>query len=332
MNALRVGLFAYGYWGTNWARVIRETDGLELAEIVEPDADRRILAARRYPDVETRAIGSSMGSLDAIVVATPTSTHYAICEAALRLGLHVLVTKPMAASLREAEALAALAEAQGRVLLVDHTFVYTGAVRKLRELAAVGDLGDVLYADSVRINLGLFQPDVDVLWDLAPHDLSILRHVLGEDPSHVAAVGSAPVRHGAAEMAHLTLWYPAGTVAHVHVNWLSPVKVRRMLFGGSRRMAVYDDLEPTEKVRVYDAGVDPRGDVEYGHLVDYRTGDVVAPKLSFREALAVEAEHFAACCRGEAAPLTGGSDGVAVVRALEAASRSLAWAGTRVRV
>lgn len=333
MERVRVAVIGFGYFGPNLARNVRACPGLKLVAIADADETRLALAGRLYPDVRLHGdSAAAFDDADAVVVCTPVSTHHRVGMAALEAGKHVWMAKPLASSVADAAEMCEFARAHSLTLLVDHTFVYTGAVRKIRELLASGHLGDVWYIDSVRVNLGLFQHDADVVWDLAPHDLSILAFVSGRQPSHVQAVGAAPVRGGPAELAYLTLWYEDGPVAHVHVNWLSPVKVRRMLIGGSRRMLVYDDLEPSEKVRVYDTGVEIRSPADaHAALVDYRTGDCWTPKLDFAEALAVEAAHFAACIRRETEPVTGGASGVEVVRVLEACSRSLTD-GSRVAV
>jgi predicted dehydrogenase len=217
--------------------------------------------------------------------------------------------------------------------MVDHTYIYTGAVRRMRELLTTAELGDLHYFDSVRVNLGLFQHDVDVLWDLAPHDLSILTHLVPVTPREVAATGSDHTGSGFVDVAYVTLYYDNSFLAHLHLNWLSPVKVRKILVGGSRRMLVYDDMEPSEKVRVYDRGIQvTTREGMYKTLVDYRTGDMWAPKLEFREALAVEAAHFVECVRFRKMPVSGGAAGLTVVRLLEAASQSLASGGQRVAI
>jgi len=317
---IRVGVAGAGYWSGPWTRVLQDSDEFELAAIVDTDAARQARAHRRFPDAT-----DSLAGMDAVVVLTPVSAHYEVARTALLMGQHVMCAKPLASSLGEAEDLVALAAARELVLATDHTFVYTGAVREAKRLYDGGTLGSLLYLDSVRVNLGLFQPDVDVLWDLAAHDISIFNHLLGCGPDIVAATGSDPLGRGKVSGAHLNLWY-GNLLAHVHVNWLSPVKVRRTLIAGDARMIVYDDMEPTEKIKLYDSGAMPRE----GALMDYRSGDMLAPKLDFTEALAVECRHFAACIRGETVPVSGGVEGVAVVRVLEAASESLAAAGQRV--
>ena len=266
--------------------------------------------------------------IDAVVIATPVSTHYELAKRALEQGKHVLVEKPITRTSAEAEELIELAAARDLVLMVDHTFIYTGAVRKMKELIETGELGELYYFDSVRVNLGVFQHDADVLWDLAPHDLSILTHLIPKPPNYVSAVGVDHIGTGYADMAYLTVYFENSFLAHVHVNWLSPVKVRQILIGGDRRMLVYDDTEPSEKVRVYDSGIKvTTQEGIYARLVDYRTGDMWAPKLELREALSTECAHFVDCVRLKKMPVSGGAAGLLVVRMLEAASKSLASRG-----
>ncbi len=333
---MHLGIIGYGYWGPNLVRNFAECAGVTVRACAELRPERRALVQQRFPAVAVTATADDVltdPGIDAVVIATPVSTHYALAKTALEHGKHVLVEKPITRSAAEAEELIALAQRNGCVLMVDHTFVYTGAVRKMKEIVDAGELGELHYLDAVRVNLGLFQHDIDVLWDLAPHDLSILTHLVPDRPQAVSAVGADHTGSGFADVAYMTLHYPNNFLAHLHVNWLSPVKIRQMLIGGSRRMLVYNDMEPSEKVCVYDRGIsiNTRESV-YQTLVDYRTGDMWAPKVEFREALAVECEHFVACVRGKTAPWTDGAAGLQVVRLLEAASRSLAEGGARVAV
>lgn len=332
-----VGVVGYGYWGPNLARNLAEHDKLRLVAISDLRRDRLEAAGARHRTARLTADQDELicaKDVDAIAIATPVSTHHAVALAALRQGKHVLVSKPLAASSAEARELAEEAERRGLVLLVDHTFVYSGAVRKIRELIAGGELGDVLYYDSVRVNLGLFQHDVNVVWDLATHDLAILDYVLGMRPRAVAAFGADHFSAGHANMAYLTLQFEGSAIAHMHVNWLSPVKVRRTLIGGSRRMVVYDDLEPDEKVKVYDRGVGTQDDpaARYRMLVGYRVGDMWAPQLSRREPLQQEVDHFVACIEGRSSPETGGESGRRLVAILEAANESLAHRGAFIEL
>jgi predicted dehydrogenase len=269
-------------------------------------------------------------TIDAVAIATPVSTHFDLARRALEAGKHVVVEKPLAATSDEAARLVDLAGRRGLVLMVDHTFVYTGAVRKIREIVANGELGDIYYYDSVRVNLGLFQHDVSVVWDLAVHDLSILDYVLPNRPSAVSATGMSHVAGEPENIAYLTLFFPDRLIAHFHVNWLAPVKTRRTLIGGARKMIIYDDIEPSEKVKVYDRGIsvsDMTTEGVYKMLVSYRTGDMWAPRLDLTEALQLEVAHFVRCVEGAEQPLTDGEAGLRVVRVLEAATESMRQQG-----
>jgi len=269
-----------------------------------------------------------------VVIATPVAAHYDLARTALEAGKHVLLEKPFTSTAEQAERLIELAAVRGLVLMVDHTFVYTGAVRRIRELAAQGELGDIYYYDSVRINLGLFQHDVDVMWDLAVHDLSIMDYVLQRRPRAVSATGLAHVPGSPANIAYLTMFFDAPVIAHVHVNWLAPVKVRQTLIGGSRRMIVYDDLEASEKVKVYDRGisVNPSPENLYQMKVGYRAGDMWAPQLAVTEALHTEAVHFLDCIDRGLQPETSGEAGLRIVRLLEAATASMGSQGRPVEI
>jgi predicted dehydrogenase len=334
--AINVGVIGYGYWGPNLVRNLMETEGADVVSCADLRPDRRALMQRRYPTVKVTENADSIiddPKVDAVVIATPVSTHHALAKRALDQGKHVLIEKPMTRTIAEGEELIRLAESNGLALMVDHTFIYTGAVRRMKELLETGELGPLYYFDSVRVNLGVFAHDTDVLWDLAPHDLSILTHLISKTPKYVSAVGVDHIGTGFADMAYLTIYFEDSFLAHVHINWLSPVKVRQILIGGDRRMLVYDDTEPSEKVRVYDSGIRvTTQEGIYATLVDYRTGDMWAPKLEFREALSVECAHFVECIRFARIPWSGGEAGLEVVRLLEAGSKSLAANGRRIRV
>jgi predicted dehydrogenase len=331
-----VGIIGYGYWGPNLLRNFAERDDVTVRACADLSPERRAVARQRHPGVAISDDAEAVladPAIDAVVIATPVSTHYPLARTALAYGKHVLVEKPMTDRVADAEALIALAAQARRVLMVDHTFVYTGAVRRMRAIIDGGELGELHYLDAVRVNLGLFQSDVDVLWDLAPHDLAILAYLVPEPPRAISAAGAHHTGSGLVDVAYLTLHYASNFIAHLHVNWLSPVKIRRMLLGGSRRMLVYDDVEPSEKLRVYDRGIEVASrESMHRTLVDYRLGDMWAPKIDLREALAVECEHFLACVRGDDVPLTGGEVGLRIVRWLDAASRSLAEGGRQVAV
>ena len=335
---LRVGVIGYGYWGPNLVRNFAEYPGAEVVQIADMRQERLAPIERRYPGVVTTTDHRDLlndPTIDAIVISTPISTHFDLAMAALRAGKHVLVEKTMTATSDQAERLIEEAAQRRLTLMVDHTFVYTGAVQKIKELVDAGRLGRLYYWDSVRVNLGLFQHDVNVLWDLAVHDLSIMDAILGRKPTAVAATGISNVPGRPINTGYLTCFFEGNLLAHFHVNWLAPVKIRRTLIGGDRQMIVYDDLEPSEKVKVYDKGItlgNGAGGNEgaYDLLVGYRAGDMHAPQLSMTEALRVEAEHFVDCVRTGRTPLTSGEAGLRVVRILEAATESLAARGQMV--
>jgi predicted dehydrogenase len=332
---IRVGVIGFGYWGPNLARNFHECPATTLVAVADPQPARLADAARRFPGSATLESAEALlarPGVDAVAIATPVVTHAPLALAALRAGKHVLVEKPLAASVAEGEAMVAEADRRGLVLMVDHTFVYTPAVRRIRQLVDGGDLGDIYYYDSVRINLGLFQHDVNVLWDLAVHDLSIMDYVLGRHPVSVSATGMSHVPGKPEDVAYLTMFYEGTLLGHVHASWLAPVKVRRTLIGGSRRMIVFDDLEASEKVKVYDRGisVDPSPEDRYQVLVGYRSGDMWAPHLPVAEALQQEVAHFAECIASGAVPLTDGYAGLRMVRLLEAGRRSLEERGATV--
>ncbi|HEY0077467.1 MAG TPA: Gfo/Idh/MocA family oxidoreductase [Pyrinomonadaceae bacterium] len=342
MKVTNVGVIGCGYWGPNLLRNFAENERAELRWMCDVDARRLEAVGRRYPSAETTRDYKKLLSdsrLDAVVVATPVATHYRFAKEALEAGKHVLVEKPFTASIGEAEELCELAEARGLTLMVDHTFIYTGAVRKIKEIVESGELGELLYFDSTRINLGLFQHDINVVWDLAPHDLSIMDYIIDRQPESVAATGSCHIERGIENIAYVMLRFPDEFIAHFHFNWLSPVKIRRTLIAGSSKMVVYDDIEPTEKIRVYDSGVTSTRDARsadredaYRTLVSYRTGDVWVPKLDSTEALRYVCEEFLSAIREKRRPLTDGLSGLRVVRLLEAAQQSINQGGRQVRL
>jgi predicted dehydrogenase len=332
---LGIGLVGYGYWGPNLARNFAECAATRLLHIADRLPERREAAQRRYPAAIATADEKAMlrdPQVEAVAIATPTKYHFDFAMRALAAGKHVLVEKPLAASSQEARALVEEADRRGLTLMVDHTFIYTAAVRHLRALIDAGELGDVLYYDSTRINLGLFQHDVDVIWDLAVHDISILVYLLNERPHTVSAAGQAHIPRSPHNIAFMTLFFPSGLIAHVNVNWLAPVKIRRTIIGGSRKMVVYDDLDPSEKIKIYDKGIeiadDPRRVQQM--RVGYRLGDMHAPNLATGEALSEVVQHFAHSVRTGEKPETDGARGSLIVQILEAASRSASMNGNPV--
>jgi len=327
---IRVGVVGYGYWGPNLVRNFAETDGVKMSAVCDARPERLALAERRHPGIKTYQSWDDLvadPSLDLVAVSTPVSTHFDIGRAALRSGKHLLVEKPMASDEDQCAGLIDEAASRNLVLMVDHTFAYTPAVRKMRELVVDGSLGDIYYYDSVRINLGLFQHDVNVIWDLAVHDLAIMHFVMPERAVAVSATGISHVEGGLENIGYLTMFFNSKMLAHIHVNWLAPVKVRSTLLGGSKKMVVYDDLEPSEKIKVYDRGItvnaNTSADNVYKLMVGYRSGDMWAPRLDTAEALGVEIRHLVDCIEHGKRPVTDGEAGMEVVRILENCTRSM---------
>ena len=329
-DVVRAGVIGCGYWGPNLVRNFAFHDQARVVAVCDAVPERAQRVARMYniplaTTDPTEVIDSP--DVDVVVVATPARTHALLAKAAIEAGKHVVVMKPLTTSTEDAEELVELAAQRGVILAVDHTFVYTGAVRMIRELVEAGTLGEIYYVDSVRINLGVFQSDVNVIWDLAPHDVSIIDYVLGGIlPTQVSAVGAAHAGSRRENIAYLTMRYGPNVVGHIHVNWLAPAKIRRTIVGGSKQMIVYDDMQPSEKVLIYDKGVTiaPGDDAEkvYSELVSYRSGDVLAPRLADREALSVEVDEVIRCILYGGTPTADGHAGLRAVRVLEAAARS----------
>ncbi|HKZ77300.1 MAG TPA: Gfo/Idh/MocA family oxidoreductase [Pyrinomonadaceae bacterium] len=334
---IKVGVIGYGYWGPNLVRNFMEAPGSTVVSVCDLRAERLGLVRKRYPSVKTTNNPQELfadATIDAIVIASPVSTHFELASTALRAGKHVLVEKPLAANSEQGKRLIEEALRRKRTLMVDHTFVYTGAVRKIRELIATNTLGDIYYYDAVRVNLGLFQHDVNVIWDLAIHDLSIMDYVLPSQAQAVSATGISNIPGQPENVAYITLFFSTPQIAHVHVNWLTPVKVRHTLIGGSDKMILYDDLEPSEKVKIYDKGVtlSQNGEALYELLVSYRSGDMWAPRLDTTEALQRETLHFIDCVEQQKQPVTDGLAGLRLVNMVEAAERSLRARGELVEI
>lgn len=334
---VRVAVIGAGYWGPNLIRNFAACRETELVAVCDKDRSRLDKVLAGYPGVDAVENTDDLlarDDVDAVAIATPVGTHGPLALAALRAGKHVLVEKPMAACVRDAEAMVRAAKDASRMLMVDHTFVYSGPVRKIKEIIDSGELGDIYYVDSVRINLGLLQHDVNVVWDLAPHDLSIMDYLIGRLPKSLSAFGTchADSDSGIEDVAYLNLDFGDGLLASFHVNWLSPVKIRHFLVGGSRKGLVYNDLAPDEKIKVYDRGVTVSQDPEArrGVLIGYRTGDVWSPRIEGQEPLQAMVRHFAECIRDGKQPLTNGEAGLRVVRILEAAQHSIKAQGGRI--
>jgi predicted dehydrogenase len=341
MKPIGVAVVGAGYWGPNLVRNIDASPEMTLEWVCDVDVERaRQVAGRHSPTRTTAALADVLDDprVQAIAVATPARTHVDVARPALEAGKHVLVEKPLAASYAEAESLVRLADQQELILMCDHTYCYTPAVLKIREVVQSGMLGDLQFFDSVRINLGLVQRDVDVLWDLAPHDLSILDFVLPEcvRPQAVAAHGADPIGAGKSCIAYLTVQLSGGAIAHAHVNWLSPTKVRTTIIGGSKRTLIWDDLNPSQRISIFDRGVALAGPEEIGTderreaAISYRTGDMIAPALTEGEALRGVMSEFAAAIRQRRPSVTDGRSGLRVLDVLEAASASLDYRGAVV--
>jgi predicted dehydrogenase len=321
-----MGVIGYGYWGPNIVRNLHGLDKCHVAAVCDKSQAALGRARKLYPGVHlttdfTEILTSP--DIDAVAVVTPVWTHYDLAKAALQNGKHVFVEKPFTSTRQQAEELIELADQKNLKIMVDHTFLFSGAVRKIREIIDAGTLGPLYYFDSTRVNLGLFQHDVSVVWDLAPHDLSIMDYVIAERPEAVVATGAKHF-NGVADMAFITIYFPGNIIAHVNVNWLSPVKIRTTLIGGRDKMLVWNDLEADEKIKIYDKGVQmTSGQGVYDMLVSYRTGDVWAPKCQQTEALKVELEYFLDCIVRDETPMNDGVAGLRVVRLLEAADESL---------
>jgi len=332
---VKFGVVGYGYWGPN---VVRNLDRLDEADVVavcdkSPAARRKV--AKAYPDVlvtdDARDIMASP-DIDAIAVVTPVWTHYELAKAALQNGKHIFVEKPFTTNAAQAEELIELAARKNLKIMVDHTFLFTGAVQKIKQLLQEGALGKLYYYDSTRVNLGLFQHDVNVVWDLAPHDLSIIDHLISQTPEAISATGQTHL-NGHEDVAFITLYFPDKVIAHINVNWLSPVKVRTTLIGGEKKMLVWNDLEADEKIKIYDKGVNIKTkEGLYNLLVHYRSGDMWAPQIEQVEALTRELSYFVECIAKDKKPMNDGEAGLRVVRMLEAANASIRKRGALVHL
>ena len=333
-NSIRIGAIGYGYWGPNVVRNLYALDNCRVVAICDKNQAALRRANRAFSDIElttdvTKLLTSPQ--IDAVAVVTPVWTHFELAKCALENGKHVFVEKPFTSTTQQAEELIELAERKRLKIMVDHTFLFTGSVRKIRQLVDDGTLGPLYYFDSIRVNLGLFQHDVNVMWDLAPHDLSIMNYVIREKAEAVVATGGRHL-NGLADVAFITVYFPSSVVAHINVNWLSPVKIRTTLIGGEKKMLVWDDLEPDEKIKVYDKGITIAGDPQGARetLIGYRTGDMWAPQVSLVEGLRTETQHFLECVTHGRQPLTDGHCGLRLTRILEAAAQSLSQRGQPV--
>lgn len=334
-NAIRVGVVGCGYWGPNHARNLSSLSECQLAAVCDQDPSRLAHLKSLHPSVECYSSFEDLvqgGRLDAVIISTGVKSHFALTQKSLLAGLHTLVEKPMAGSSAECEQLVDLAAARGLVLMVGHTFLYSPHVRKIKEIVDAGDIGEIQYISSRRLNLGLFQKDINVAWDLAPHDLSIILYVIGESPLTVNCCGKAHVSRGVEDVTNMSLVFRRNRLATVHNSWLDPRKVREMTIVGTRRMIVYDDVAPLEKIKIYDSRVEvpPHYDSFAEFHYAYHYGDMYAPYVRQEEPLKVECQHFLDCIRTGARPLTDGVQGLELVKVLEAASTSLRLGGAAV--
>ena len=339
---INVGVIGFGYWGPNVARNFNETPGARVIAISDADEASLRRAEQSYPGIRMARNDSDLltaSDIDAIAIVTPVSSHFEIAKAALLNDKHIFVEKPFTATVAQAEQLIELADRKRLKIMVDHTFLFTGAVKKIKELIDDDVLGDLYYFDSIRVNLGLFQKDVNVVWDLAPHDLSIMDYLIGKEPTAVMATGVAHFNNALEDVAYITIYFPGNVIAHLNVNWLSPVKIRTTLIGGQKKMLVWNDLVSDEKIRVYDKGVEGVEGIDaeskeksYGLRVSYRSGDMWAPRVNQVEALKGEAAYFIDCINNNITPKNDGNAGLRVVRMLEAIIKSLSLGGALVRL
>jgi predicted dehydrogenase len=330
----KIGIVGYGYWGPNIVRNFNAQADTEVVYVSDLRHERLELVTRNYPSVKvTTNIDELISHVDAVVIATPVFTHFTLAKKALSEGKHVLVEKPMTASVKEALELINLSLKKNLVLMVDHTFLYTGAVQKIKSVIDNNLIGKINYIDSTRINLGLFQPDINVLWDLATHDISIVNHLISASPYCVQAVGISHTGNEIENIGYLTMKYNEDVIAHFNCSWTSPVKIRQFLIGGKEKMIVWDDMEPTEKIKIYDTSFEHKTDEDRRRiLVDYRVGDIYVPKVPVKEALAGVAEDFINAINTGVEPLANYNSGLNVVKVLEAAQKSIKSNGVEVKI
>jgi predicted dehydrogenase len=333
---INIGIIGYGYWGPNLLRNFISAKDCKVLSVAEKRTDRHVLINKQFPDVRCVVDVDEIindTNINAIVIATPVFTHFVLAKKALENGKHVLLEKPMTSSVSEAVELIELAEKKGLLLMVDHTFLYTGAVMKMKELIENKIIGTPKYFDSSRINLGLFQPDINVLWDLAPHDISILTHLIADKPYSINATGISHTKNGIENIAYMTVNYNSDFIAHFNCSWTSPVKVRQTLIGGDKKMIVYNDLEPSEKIRIYDTGYEHKTEEDKTKiLVDYRTGDVHIPKINGQEALLGVANDFIQSILQKKQPIAHAYLGLEVVKILEASQQSIKSGGKEIKL
>ncbi len=323
---IHMGVIGYGYWGPNIVRNFNSLDEVKVISVCDQKPQRTETLTKIYPDIHICSDSNEVtesADIDIVAVVTPVSSHFALAKKALENGKHVFVEKPFTATVAEAEELINLAEQKNLKIMVDHTFLFTGAVKKIKEIVDSGELGEIYYYDSTRVNLGLFQHDVNVIWDLAPHDFSIMNYLVSERPTAVLACGKSHV-YEHENIAYISVYFTGNMIAHFNVNWLSPVKIRNTLIGGEKKMLVWDDINPDEKVKIYDKGIEVKNSESiYNLLVSYRSGDVWIPKVEQTEALKLESQYFLDCINDGTVPINDGHAGLEVVRLLEACNKSV---------
>jgi len=333
---LNLGVIGYGYWGPNVARNFLGCQAAKLVSICDLNENRLKLAKSTYPFIKGYSDSKELiqsDDIQAVAIVTPVYTHYELAKAALENGKHIFVEKPFTSNAKQAEELINVAHKKDLTIMVDHTFLFTGAVRKIREIIDTGELGSLFFYDSTRVNLGLFQHDINVVWDLAPHDFSIMNYLINKNPLAISAQGTEHFGTGIEDVAYIAVHFDNGFIAHFHCNWLSPVKIRKTLISGDKKMLVWDDVEFDEKIKIYDRGVEFKT-IEGIHklLVSYRSGDMYSPKVNNTEALKQEAEYFIECIEKKVQPFNSGEAGLKVVRMLEATDKSLKNAGGKVKI
>ena len=336
MKTIKVGVIGCGYWGPNLIRNFNENYNTDIIYACDLDIKRLERIKLRYPTVTATTNYKDLlrdENLQVVAIATPVHTHYKLIKEVFDAGKHVLIEKPLASKVKEAEKLVELADKKNLILFVDHTFIYTGAVKKIKEVIFSGGIGDICYFDSVRVNLGLFQSDINVIWDLAPHDISIMDYLITEKPKNVVATGASHTHSGIEDIAYVSVNFKNNLIAHFHLNWMSPVKIRRIILGGNKKMIVFDDLDPADKVKIYDKGITlakTNKKVVYQNIIQYRVGDMYAPNIDNTEALKIMVDHLADCLLNKKTPITDGESGLRVVRILEAAEKSMKKGGIKI--
>jgi predicted dehydrogenase len=336
MKNIKVGVIGCGYWGPNLIRNFSENHLTDITYACDLDSEKLERIKLRYPSVTTTANYKELlknKNIQVVAIATPVNTHYRLAKDALEAGKHVFIEKPITSSVKDAEKLIEIAERKNLFIFVDHIFIYTGAIKRIKEFISSEGLGDIYYFDSVRVNLGLFQHDINVIWDLAPHDISIMDYIITEKPVSVVAVGASHAQSGIEDIAYINVNFKNSLIAHFHLNWLSPVKIRRIIIGGNKKMIVFDDLDPADKVKIYDKGImlsKTSKKVVYQNIIQYRIGDMYAPKIDNTEALKIALNHLADCIMNKKRPITDGESGLRVVRILEAADRSIKKGGIKI--